>query len=125
MEQTMQRALQRNAFWIGSLLLLGITGCSGSGILQDDPKISEVARDAVIRTEVVNYPLKYLAERIVHHLCPDDCILSHFGCLRITLQDPAARAAGDSKQQKGTDPDSVALQGSLHGLLHPLNSSCE
>jgi zinc transport system substrate-binding protein len=64
MEQKMWRMLQRNTVLIVSLLLPGLFGCPESGVLPEDADANEALAGAVIKVEVVNYPLRYLAERI-------------------------------------------------------------
>lgn len=56
----------RRARYVSAAVFLALTlvGCPESGVLPDDPSAIGLPDDAVIRVEVVNYPLKYLAERI-------------------------------------------------------------
>ena len=64
MERIIDRATLLGIPLIGLLLLPAGSGCSNSGSAPDGDASPGGARGAVIRVEAVNYPLRFLAERI-------------------------------------------------------------
>jgi len=64
MERIIDLATLRGIPLIALLLLPACSGCSNGGSAPEGGAFSDGARGAVIRVEAVNYPLRFLAERI-------------------------------------------------------------
>lgn len=64
MEGAMRKTLQRPIALIAAVLLPVLAGCRGGGTVPDAGGARDAPANDVLKVEVVNYPIAYLAERI-------------------------------------------------------------